>query len=210
MDLFSSILSSSVLDFIMVITAALSIEIAPLLNALSAKKVKAYSNKTALYHSEGYDLLITGVGPVMAERTLKLYLDEHQPDRILNIGSAGMLTQPMELGKTYHISSTLTENEEAIYLDLLKGESGETCLSVRRSINDTDRRDNSHKAHGARLADMECYTLAKIAVEKNIPMSAIKITTDYADCETTDMFKQQIEKSAKTLAEEVQEILKTI
>jgi len=84
---------------------------------------------------------------------------------------------------------------------------GETCLSVRRSINDTDRRDSSHKAHGARLADMECYTFAKIAAEKNIPMSAIKVTTDFADCETTDMFKQQIEDSAKKLAVEVQKII---
>ncbi len=194
----------------MVIVAALSLEITPLLNALFAKKIKAYSNKTALYRSENYDLLITGVGPVMAERTLTSYLDEYQPDCILNIGTAGMLTQSMELGKIYHISSTLTESDNAIFLHLLEGEEGETCLSVRRSINDSDQRDISHKAHGARLADMECYALAKIAQEKDIPMSAIKVTTDYADCETTDMFKQQIEKSAKILAAEVQKIIKSI
>jgi len=194
----------------MVIIAALSIEIAPLLNALSAEKVIAYSNKTALYRSKNYDLLITGVGPVMAERTLLAYLEDHQPERILNIGSAGMLSQSMELGKIYHISRTLAENEEAIHLELLSDGPGETCLSVRRSINDSDRRDRSHKAHGARLADMECYTFAKIAEKMNIPMSAIKVTTDFADCETTDMFKKQIEDSAKALALEVQNILKTI
>ncbi len=194
----------------MLIIAALSIEIAPLLNVLSAKKVKSYSNKTVLFRAGDHDVLITGVGPIMAERTLTAYLDEQRPDFILNIGTAGMLVETLELGKIYYISSVLTENEEAINLDLLKGESGETCLSVRQSINDSDRRDRSHKMHRASLADMECYTLAKIAKKKNIPMSAIKITTDFADYETTDMFKQQIENSAKILAQEVQNILKTI
>ena len=210
MKLFSSIFNSFALHFIMLIIAALSIEIAPLLNALSAKKIKAYSNKTALYRGGGHDLLITGIGPVMAERTLIAYLDEYHPDHILNIGTVGMLVQSMELGTIHHISSTLTENENAIYLDLLKGKEGETCLSVRQSVNDGDRRDNFYKVHGARLADMECYTLAKIAKERSIPISAIKITTDFADCETTDMFKKQIEKSAIDLAKEIQNILITI
>ncbi|MEA3391342.1 MAG: hypothetical protein U9Q91_00020, partial [Candidatus Marinimicrobia bacterium] len=190
----------------MLIVAALSIEIAPLLNALSAKKVKAYSNKTALYQSEEYDILITGVGPIMAQRTLTAYLDEHQVDHILDIGTAGILTPSLELGEIYHISSTLTEKEEAIHLHLLSGESGEICLSVRHSIEDSTLRDISHKKHGAGLADMECYALASIAKERNIPISAIKIATDFADCETTEMFKKQIEQSAKTLAVEVQKI----
>ncbi|MCK5816542.1 MAG: hypothetical protein KAH15_00925 [Candidatus Marinimicrobia bacterium] len=191
----------------MLIVAALSIEIVPLLNALSAKKVKAYSNKTALYQSEKYDILITGVGPIMAQRTLTAYLDEHQVDHILNIGTAGMLTPSLELGKIYHISSTLTENEEMIPLHLLSDESIESCLSVKKSIEDSALRDTSHQKHGAGLADMECYTFASIAKEKNIPISAIKITTDFADCETTDMFKKQIEQSAKKLAIEAKNII---
>jgi len=205
--LFSSIFNSIALHFIMVIVAALSIEIAPLLNALSAKKVKAYSNKTALYQSEGYDILITGVGPIMAQRTLTAYLDEHQVDHILNIGTAGMLTPSLELGEIYHISSTLNENEEKIPLHLLSDESIESCLSVRRSIEDSTIRDTSYKKHGAGLADMECYTFASIAKEKNIPMSAMKITTDFADCESTEIFKKQVEESAKKLAIGVKNII---
>jgi nucleoside phosphorylase len=204
----TSIFIAFTLHFIMVIVAALSIEIAPLLNALSAKKVEAYSNKTGLYRGAGHDLLIAGIGPVMAERTLRAYLNGHQPDRILNIGTAGILAPSLELGKIYHISSTLTENEEKIPLHLLSDESTEACLSVRRSIEDSTIRDTSHKKHGAGLADMECYTFALIAKEKNIPMSAMKIATDFADCESTEMFKKQVEESAIKLAREVQNILK--
>ena len=167
----------------------------------------AYSNKTGLYRSEGLDLLITGVGPVMAESTLEAYLTDHTPDHILNIGTAGMLLENMETGKVHHIEKTLTENEKAICLHMLIDGPGETCLSVRRSIKDPELRDSSQKKHNARLADMECYALAAVAKQRGIPMSAIKVTTDFADCETTDMFKKQVEKSANKLALEVKNIL---
>jgi len=191
----------------MVIIAALGIEIAPLLNALKADKVEAYSNKTALYRSGDTDLLVTGVGPIMAQRTLNTYLEDHSPDFMLNIGTAGMLFENMEPGKVHHISETLTENEAAITLHVLSDEKGKICLSVRRSIEDSKKRELSRDKHNAGLADMECYTLAAIAKEKNIPMSAIKVTTDFADCETADMFKKHVEESAKKLADEVINII---
>ncbi len=203
----TSVFITIAVHFIMVIIAALSIEIAPLLNALSAKKVKAFSNKTGLFQSNDHDILITGVGPVMAERTLTQYLEDHQPDFILNVGTAGMLTESMETGAIYHISSTVTENEKALPLHMLINEPGEVCLSVRRSIQDGDRRDKSHQRYLARLADMECYALAKIAHERNILMSAVKITTDFADCESTEMFKKQVNESAKKLALEIEDII---
>ena len=208
--LFSSILISMTLHFLMVIIAALSIEIAPLLNALSAKKLESYSNKTALFRAGDHDGVVCGVGPVMAERTFRTYLKTHKPDHVLNIGTAGMLLETMELGKVYHISQCMTENEAPIRLNVLTDEAAESCLSVRRSINDSSIRVASHKTYAATLADMECYTLAAIAKEMHIPMSAIKVTTDFADCDTTEMFKKQVDESAKQLAKEVQKVLLTI
>ena len=193
----------------MVITAALSIEIAPLLNALKATKIKAYSNKTGLYRSGDFDLLITGVGPVMAQRTLEAYLEDHDPDHILNIGTAGMLFDNMELGKIHHISATVAENEDPIHLHMLIDKPGEICLSVRQSIKNSGLRDSSQKKHKAHLADMECYSLAAVAWRHNILMSAIKVTTDFADCETTEMFKEQVEDSAKKLSDEIIKIIKS-
>lgn len=192
----------------MVIIAALSIEIAPLLNMLNAEKVTAYSNKTALYKAGNIDLLVTGVGPVMAKRTLEAYLQDHAPEFILNIGTAGMLRDNMELGGVYHIKETLTENEPPIRLHMLSNEPGEVCLSVKRSIEDSKERDMSYSKHEARLADMECFALAVIARDRNIPMSAIKVTTDFADCDTADMFKDQVEKSVKKLTNEIMSIIK--
>jgi nucleoside phosphorylase len=192
----------------MLIIAALSIEIAPLINTMHAEKVKAYSNKTALYRSNGHDLLVTGVGPVMAQRTLTAYLKDHRPDFILNIGTAGMLLDKMELGKIHHIAETLTEDEAPIRLHMLIDGPGEACLSVRRDIDNRERRDRTHHQYRARLADMECYTFASIAESEGIPMSAIKITTDFADCDTRDMFRKQVETSANKLAEEVMLIIK--
>jgi phosphorylase superfamily protein len=101
----------------------------------------------------------------------------------------------------------LTENEKVLPLHMLVNEPGEVCLSLRRSMDDSVRRDRSYQQHKARLADMECYTLAKIAHDRNIPMSAVKVTTDFADCESTEMFKKQVEESAKKLALEARSIM---
>lgn len=193
----------------MLIIAALSIEIAPLLNTFKAEKIKAYSNKTALYKGGDHYMLITGVGPVMAERTLNACLRDHMPEHILNIGTAGILDAKSQLGKTYHIATVVTENEAPLALDLLKGQQGATCLSVRRSIEASDTRDRASQTYHADLADMECYTLAAIARDKGIPMSGIKVTTDYADCETREMFEKQVNKSVKILTKEVLEVLNT-
>lgn len=192
----------------MLIIAALSIEITPLINGLHAEKVQAYSHKTALYRSGEHDLLVTGVGPIMAQRTLEAYLADHRPDFILNIGTVGMLTDKMELGKIHHIATTLTEDEDPIHLHMLIDGPGETCLSVRRNIDNRERRDRTHHQYRARLADMECYTIARLAGSEGIPVSAIKITTDFADCDTREMFREQVEGSAKKLAEEIMLIIK--
>lgn len=193
----------------MLIIAALSIEIAPLLNTFKAEKIKAYSNKTALYKGGDHYMLITGVGPVMAERTLNSCLRDQQPERILNIGTAGILDTNTQLGKTYHIATAVTENEAPIALDLMTGQQGVTCLSVRRSIEDPDYRDRVSQTYHADLADMECYTIAAIAKSRGIPMSGIKVTTDYADCETKEMFEKQVNKSVKILTKEVLDVLNT-
>jgi len=192
----------------MVITAALSIEMAPLLNALKAENIRAYSNKTGFYRGGGVDLLITGIGPAQAQRTLEAYLKENEPGHILNIGTCGMLFENMKLGEIHHIASTVTENEDPIHLHMLIDKPGKICLSVRRSIKEPGLRDSSQKKYKAHLADMECYTLAAVARRHNIPMSAIKITTDFADCETTEMFKKQVEGSAKKLADTIINIIK--
>lgn len=191
----------------MLIVAALNIEIAPLVNALKAKKIKAYSNKTPLFRSNDHDILVVGVGPSMAERTLLAYMEENTPDYILNAGTAGKMVEELEIGKVYHVDSVMTDNEPEIELQALLDSKGEKCLSLRRALNDNVQRDRSTEEFGTSLADMECYTIAKIAKDKNIPMSAVKVVSDFADCETREMFQEHIDAVSKTLCEELSVIL---
>ncbi|MFA6619180.1 MAG: hypothetical protein WCT23_08950 [Candidatus Neomarinimicrobiota bacterium] len=191
----------------MLIVSALNIEIMPLVMALKAEKIRTYSNKTALYRSEDHDILVVGVGPLMAERTLLSYLDEFTPDYILNTGTAGKMIEELEIGKVYQIATVMTDNEESIDLDLLLDEKGAACLSLRRPLTDAEQRDRSSRELGASLADMECYTIAKIAQDKHIPMSALKVISDFADCATREMFKQHIHEVSQTLCDELLLIL---
>lgn len=191
----------------MLIIAALNIEIAPLISALRAQKSKAYSNKTALYRSKDHDILVVGVGPVMAERTLLSYLEEHTPNYILNAGTAGKMIDDLEIAKVYHLAKVMTDNEAAIDLKLLFECKGEVCLSLRRALTDGAQRDRSSEKFGTTLADMECYTLAKIARDRNIPMSAMKVVSDFANCGTREAFKEHINDVSQILCDEVEAIL---
>lgn len=194
----------------MLIVSALNIEIMPLVNALKAEKIRAYSNKTALYRSEDHDILVVGVGPLMAERTLLSYLEEYTPEHILNAGTAGKIIEELEIGGVYQIAKVMTDNEASIDLELLLEAKGEACLSLRRALTDEVQRDRSSRELGASLADMECYTLAKIAQDKHIPMSALKVVSDFADCGTREMFKQHIHEVSQTLCDELMLILESI
>ncbi len=194
----------------MLIVSALNIEIAPVVNALKAKKVRSYSNKTPLFRSKKHDILVVGVGPSMAERTLLAYLEEHTPDRILNAGTAGKMIEGLEIGKVYQVDAVMTDTEPEIELDSLLEDTGEKCLSLRRALTDNVQRDRSREEFGTSLADMECYTIAKIAKDKGIPMSAMKVVSDFADCESREMFQEHIDMVSKALCEEVVVILESM
>jgi nucleoside phosphorylase len=191
----------------MVIIAALSIEVAPLLDALKAKKIMSYSNKKALYKGGGHHVLITGVGEGQAVSTLKAYLNDHRPDRILNAGTAGLLDGSMSLFNIYHISAVKNECSEYLELVLLNNGQTATCLSVREPLTDPLLKKKYHREDGVTLTDMECYPLAKIANEEGISFSAIKIATDHADSDTGATFRRNIEQSAKKLKDEILKII---
>lgn len=187
----------------MVIIAALSIEVSPLLDALKAKKIMSYSNKKALYEGGGHHVLVTGVGKGQAVSTLKAYLNDHRPDRILNAGTAGLLDGSMSLFNIYHISGVKNERSDRLELVLMDNRQTATCLSVHEPLTDPGLKEKYYRDYGVTLTDMECYPLAKIANEKGIPFSAIKIATDHADNETGAAFRRNIEQSAKKLKDEI-------
>ncbi|MDZ7820742.1 MAG: hypothetical protein U5N26_02390 [Candidatus Marinimicrobia bacterium] len=63
----------------MLIAAALFVEAEPLISALNARMIEKYSKNTGLYRCHAHDILITGIGAKMAERTLLRYMGTYTP-----------------------------------------------------------------------------------------------------------------------------------
>ncbi len=188
----------------MLLVSALPIEMAPLLSALNAQPVEKYSKKTGLYRAGHIDLLVTGVGPVMAKRSLLRYLEQHHPDRILNFGTAGILDDHLPVKTIYSISDCyqVETNEHKI---LITGKNLPIAISASAAhpVINTKEKYQIFQQTGAQLIDMECFTLAHIAAQAGIKMSAIKVTTDNADKETGNIFTQHIKLSAQLLCDAV-------
>ena len=188
----------------MLLVSALPIEMAPLLSALNAQPVEKYSKKTGLYRTDYIDLLVTGVGPIMAKRSLLRYLEQHHPDRILNFGTAGILDDHLPVKAVYSISDCyqVKTNE---YETLATGKILLTaiCASAAYPVISIKEKHQIFQQTGAQLVDMECFTLAHIAAQAGIKMSAIKVTTDNADKETIDIFTKHVQLSVQLLCDTV-------
>ena len=188
----------------MLLVSALPIEMALLLSALKAQPVEKYSKKTGLYRAGHIDLLVTGVGPVMAKRSLLRYLEQHHPNRILNFGTAGILDDHLPVRAIYSISNCYqvgTNEHETLstgkILPIV------ICASAVHPVINTKEKHQIFQQTGAQLVDMECFTLAHITAQTGIKMSAIKVTTDNADKETRNIFNQHIKLSVQLLCDAV-------
>jgi nucleoside phosphorylase len=188
----------------MLIISALLIEMQPFISALQAQEIEKYSKKTALYHSEHHHLLVTGVGPIMAGRTLGHYFEKHTSTEILNIGGAGILDPALSLNQILHISNVYSgrtlQREGLHLLDLAHSAS---CVSMSHPVVSEMEKNELRFRTGAQLVDMECYTLALAAKQRGIKMSAVKITADHANEESNKIFLESMKSGAQLLYENI-------
>ncbi|MBW6457937.1 MAG: hypothetical protein K0B52_02125 [FCB group bacterium] len=186
----------------MLIISALLVELQPFISALQAQEIEKYSKRTALYQSENHQLLVTGVGPIMAERTLGHYFEKYGTAEILNIGGAGMLDPDLSLGQILHISNIYSgrtfQREGLRLLDMVHPAS---CVSMSHPVVSETEKNELRFRTGAQLVDMECFTIAHAAKERGIKMSAVKITADHANEESSKVFLESITAGAQLLFE---------
>ncbi len=198
----ASISRQAALNLHMLIAVALFVEAEPLISALNARRIEKYSKNTGLYRCHGHDILITGIGAKMAERTLLRYMERTHPAFLLNIGTAGMLDPGLSLNAVFEIpgcyNEALTRHET---LCLKEGGQTAECVTVSRPLVYMNKRRQLFERSGAGLVDMECFALAETARQNGIKMSALKVTTDAADEATEARFAATLQPAVKQLTE---------
>lgn len=190
------------LDFTMLIVSALFIEAFPLIAALDARMAEKYSKKAVLYRSEKHDILITGVGKTMVERSFRRYRQNNHTDIMLNIGTAGILDPNIPLCRVFEITGSCSEEHlQGEELFLIDGNYTAKCLTVKKPLTNASEREKLFQCSGAHLADMECYHLTCMAIRNGIRMSALKVTTDLADENTATRFNDTVRPAIRKLTE---------
>lgn len=166
----------------MLIIAAFKAEVKPLIRTLQAEHLASYPGGGQLYRCERSDILICGMGPVSAAANLRHYLSQQHPGKILNVGTGGILDPDLQLLQIVPVSRSLADYDKRRFeLQNTDPAVARSCITRKTPLSSREERDALHRNTGAALTDMELHALAAIAAEHDIPISAVKITSDFAD-----------------------------
>ena len=145
------------------------------------------------------NLIRTGIGLDSADKTLEqalrfLATDGITPDLILNFGTCGAIHPERRVGDLIVGTGVVMDEMPELRLDekwrtrfqeYLKFQDKQAIpgiiYSTEKAVaDDRTRHRISHETH-AQIVEMECYSLAQIAKENNIPLLSVKYISDNAD-----------------------------
>ena len=188
------------------IVAALKGELLPLIEYYKINQKENFGGGT-LYPSEKVHLLRTGLGMDKARYTLSAYLEEYQPIRIINVGTAGALNPEFTIGLMTEPEIIYNEKKEIIRPQpLYDGQyllKKSKLITVNNPVLTQIQKNKLLKDFNADIVDMEAFIIGSLARGKNIEFHNVKIISDYANEQTTDDFKN----SYKIITEKLSEYL---
>lgn len=174
------------------IVAAIKAELLPLVEHLKVDQKEMIGQGT-LYFSDKTHLLRTGVGMQKAEEALSAYLEKYQPEKIINVGTAGSLNSDFSVGLITEPVRIRNEREEEINpIPLFQNQSlfkKSILLTVNDAVQNQKQKKKLFNQFSADIVDMEAFALAKLSRQHNIDFHCIKIISDHADEHTIDDFK---------------------
>jgi len=132
-----------------------------------------------LYKNKENYLLITGEGIESTNIKMEVVL-EHIGSEILgviNIGIAGALDNNLELETIHCVNLILKEDESKVFYSSNK-RLAQSCLSALNRVHNIDYRNKLTQK--AQIVDRELWTIADVCSRYNIPVSSIKLISDYA------------------------------
>ena len=182
------------------IVSALKAELRPFLDHFRADRKIAVATGSLYYGQQPIHFLRTGIGAEKAGVVLTHYLNRHQTHLLLNIGTAGALVPGIAMGTVGQIRRVTDEasGQQISLNDFSLPLPRFNLLTVHEAILD-ERRKQTAAANGAQLVDMEGFSLAKIATQREIPFLSVKIVSDHADEQAREQFVQNLEQLSRSL-----------
>jgi len=137
-----------------------------------------------LFKNKTNYLLLTGEGLEATHKRLEVVLSSFRGkiSEVINLGIAGALTDDIELESVHHVNRVKKEDENKCY-QIQDKKSGLDCISALNRVQDVNYK-NKLSAE-AQIVDRELWAIADICSRYNLPISSIKLISDYAG-KTTD------------------------
>ncbi|CAB4912596.1 unannotated protein [freshwater metagenome] len=151
-------------------------------------------------------MLICGIGKVRAATAVATIMTAGRPSEILNLGTAGALTEGLQGTHTVGLVTQHDFDDEAIHAlvgthhgaPIELGE-GLRLATGDRFIAGGPLREQLAATHD--LVDMEGYAVAAAAQAADVPVRLVKHVSDPADQHAVSSWKDSVEDSAEHLAD---------
>lgn len=111
-----------------------------------------------------------GIGPAVAERTIRIVLEEVRPRLVIAAGFAGGLDPRLRTGDTVAEDFSGPRDRRP-----------RVILSLRDPVETTAGKESAFRETGASVVDMETDALAGICGPAGVPLIAVRAVSDTAD-----------------------------
>ena len=174
--------------------------------------------------NEGYIKVVSGVGPIMAATVAALAIAKEKPDIVVSIGSAGAISEELEVGRAYSFSRIVTPDQNLTSFHVALGSTLDSNRTTFGEIRTKDLQSRFilgssgsfskdlqpwHKILSADASDMESYGVGLAAFKTGVPFYAVKLITDrVGDLSTIGKIQFNLRKGRERLISLVSSILK--
>ena len=157
------------------------------------------------------NVAFVGVGKINASYNLLKAIQKHQPDLIINLGTAG--STEFNKGSVVCCTEFIQRDMEVTALGFQKFETpfstDPVILQYGLEIDNLlkgicgsgDQFEMEHKNPEYNVIEMEAFALAKVSKEENIPFLCLKYISDGADGNAVDDWSTEVRKAAQKLRE---------
>ena len=133
--------------------------------------------------------LITGMGAQRMTTAIATAIDAHHPSRLILLGFSGGLHPSLTTGHTITATTVLTIQGQAIDLtghlprlhDDASHNPATTLLTTDQIICDPAQKKMLGQQHGAAAVDLESFHVAKLAADRQVPLTIIRAISDAAE-----------------------------
>ncbi|HTX21064.1 MAG TPA: hypothetical protein VMD27_04255 [Candidatus Aquilonibacter sp.] len=142
-----------------------------------ALKEEAAPFRSGLRRGHDVSILVTGIGRVNAEKSVREFLSKNSPDVVFTCGFAGGLNPDLKLGEVIFEASDESLRTKFFFA----GAKSAKFFCANRIATTAVEKKKLREQTGADVVEMESAAIHGVCTEKSIPCVTIRVVSDTAN-----------------------------